>query len=76
MSKLKFPTMLRKMWTGKEVQEWLDDMQEPSIPVSKLEELIVKCNKAIEAGESVGSNVMAYEMFRNDLQKLIDEAKR
>lgn len=24
MSKLKFPTMLRKMWSGREVQEWID----------------------------------------------------
>lgn len=25
--KLKFPTMLRKMWSGAEVQQWLDERQ-------------------------------------------------
>lgn len=24
-SKLQFPTMLRKMWSGGDVQEWLDE---------------------------------------------------
>lgn len=45
-----------------------------SIPISNIQELIEKCNKAIDAGASVDSNTMSYEMFRDDLQKLIDEA--
>lgn len=28
ISNLKFPTMLRKMWSGGEVQDWLNDMAE------------------------------------------------
>lgn len=56
---MKFPTMLRKMWSGSEVQEWLD--RNPSVEISKLEELIANCE-----------NPSALE---DDLQALIDEAK-
>lgn len=41
--------------------------------VNKVKVIISKCDEAIEAGKSVGSNVMAYEMFRVDLQSLINE---
>ena len=58
-----FPTMLRKMWSGGEVQEWLD--RNPSVEVSKLEELMANCNDK--------TNPMALE---DDLQKLIDDHKK
>lgn len=33
MNKIRFPTMLRKMWSGEEVQEWLDENVVPCIRV-------------------------------------------
>ena len=62
-----FPTMLRKMWSGGEVQEWLNENIKPSVEVSKLEELI-------KAREYSGAYLPNVEIL-NRLQKLIDDNK-
>lgn len=49
MSKLKFPTMLRKMWSGAEVQAWLDlhlnDTPTPGLSPENLEEAAAYFNE-------------------------------
>lgn len=41
-TKLKFPTHLRKMWSGSEVQEWLDKQQAEHDRMYEREQRVIK----------------------------------
>lgn len=59
MRRIKFPTMLRKMWSGGEVQDWLDKNVEPQLNeqfAEAVEEVLaverqVRINQAAEIEE-------------------------
>ena len=59
MRRIKFPTMLRKMWSGGEVQDWLDKNVEPQLNeqfAAAVEEVLsverqVRINQAAEIEE-------------------------
>jgi hypothetical protein len=73
--KLKFPVMLRKMWTGQEVQDWLDSQEHDN------ESLVLKIRELINALQSDMTCAMhalegeALNNIINQLEKLIEESK-
>jgi hypothetical protein len=65
--RLQFPTMLRKMWSGTEVQQWLDEQVQPvkQEPVAKFleENLIVETERVDNTGHRV-LEIREEELFR------------
>jgi len=67
---LKFPTMLRKMWSGGEVQEWLDKQQSlythpaPSWQGLSITERVNVIKSVYEKFEGCGADILEVEIAR------------
>lgn len=90
MSKLKFPTMLRKMWSGAEVQAWLDlhlndtstqahsleNLQEAEAHFNDQDKIAFMNARRDQAMKGTGSWFFAGAKAEQDWQEMIERSKK